>query len=49
MQTLHELELRLALPGLPELAPLARDFATHALRLADFDDEAVERLRAAFL
>ena len=49
MQTLHELELRLALPGLPELAPLARDFATHALRLADFDDEAVERLGAAFL
>ena len=49
METPDHLELRLALPGLPELEPLARDFAGHALRLADFEGEQLERLRAAFL
>jgi hypothetical protein len=48
-ESLDHLELRLALPGLPELEPLAKDFATHALRLADFEGEQFERLRDAFL
>ena len=49
MPTPDHLELRLALPGLPELGSLARDFAAHALRLADFDGEAATRLCEAFL
>ncbi len=49
METPDHLELRLALPGLPELQPLARDFATRALQLADFEGELAERLRDAFL
>ena len=49
METPDHLELSLAFPGLPELGALAKDFATHALRLADFEGEALERLRDAFL
>ncbi len=49
MDAMDQLELRLAFPGLPELGALARDFATHALQLADFEGEQLERLRDAFL
>ncbi|MDB2577305.1 hypothetical protein N9Z54_08940, partial [Planctomycetota bacterium] len=49
MDAMDHLELSLAFPGLPELGALASDFATHALRLADFEGEQLERLRDAFL
>lgn len=45
----ERLSLRLVLPGLPELAPLVRDFAGHALRLADFAGERHAALLEAFL
>ena len=34
MDTPDHLHLSLAFPGLPELGELAKDFASHALRLA---------------
>ncbi|MFM8414651.1 MAG: hypothetical protein ACKOCX_07995, partial [Planctomycetota bacterium] len=43
------LSLRLALPGLPELEPLVRDFAGHALRLADFTGARQADLLEAFV
>lgn len=49
METPDHLHLSLAFPGLPELGELAKDFASHALRLADFEGEELERLRDAFL
>jgi len=49
METPDHLHLSLAFPGLPELGELAKDFASHALRLADFEGDQLERLRAAFL
>jgi hypothetical protein len=49
MPTPDHLDLRLCLPGLPELEPLARDFARHALCLADFEGEVLEALLASFL
>lgn len=49
MNTPDRLSLRLALPGLLELQPLVRDFAGHALRLADFPAERQAVLLDAFL
>ena len=43
------LSLRLALPGLLELEPLVRDFAGHALRLADFSGPRLTALVEAFV
>ena len=49
MHAPDRLSLRLALPGLPELEPLVRDFAGHALRLADFTADRQAALLEAFV
>lgn len=43
------IELKLDLPGLPELAPLVRDFASRALDLAEFSGDRRQDLLDAFL
>lgn len=43
------LSLQLSLPGLLELEPLVRDFAGHALRLADFSGDPRATLLEAFV
>lgn len=49
MDSPDRIQLRLDLPGLPELAPLVRDFAGRALDLAEFSDGRREDLLEAFL
>ena len=49
MDTPDSIDLHLILPGLLELEPLARDFASHALGLAGFEGEEHGRLLDAFL
>ena len=44
-----QIELKLDLPGLPELAPLVEDFASRALGLAEFTGKRRDDLLAAFL
>ena len=44
-----QIELKLDLPGLPELAPLVEDFASRALGLAEFTGNRRDDLLAAFL
>jgi len=43
------IELKLDLPGLPELAPLVNDFASRALDLAEFSGQRRDDLLKAFL
>lgn len=46
---LDRIELKLDLPGLPELAPLVQDFASRALDLAEFSGDRRQDLLDAFL
>jgi len=46
---LNQIELKLDLPGLPELAPLVEDFAGRALELAEFTGKRRDDLLEAFL
>ena len=49
MNVPDRIELRLDLPGLPELAPLVKDFAGRALELAEFSGQRRHDLLDAFL
>ena len=49
MNILDRIELKLDLPGLPELAPLVQDFASRALDLAEFSGDRRQDLLDAFL
>ncbi|MDB2526166.1 hypothetical protein N9X53_05715 [Mariniblastus sp.] len=49
MNTPDQIKLKLDLPGLPELAPLVKDFASRALDLAEFTGKRRDDLLAAFL
>ncbi|MCP4887114.1 MAG: hypothetical protein GY904_10945 [Planctomycetaceae bacterium] len=49
MNTPDRIELKLDLPGLPELAPLVSDFAGRALDLAEFTGKRRDDLLSAFL
>ena len=49
MNTPDRIELKLDLPGLPELAPLVTDFAGRALDLAEFTGTRRDNLLTAFL
>ena len=49
MNVPDRIELRLDLPGLPELAPLVKDFAGRALELAEFSGQRRLDLLDAFL
>ena len=44
----HRIELKLDLPGLPELATLVNDFASRALDLAEFSGQRRDDLLKAF-
>ena len=49
MNAPDRIELKLDLPGLPELAPLVKDFAGRALDLAEFSGQRRDDLLEAFL
>ena len=49
MNTPDQIDLKIDLPGLPELAPLVQDFASRALDLAEFSGTRRQDLLEAFL